>query len=117
MDEISAQHKDEVLRVQSLLAAGGIEGLHSSYFDMQLHGLWTPGSLDILCFVCSGFDVDNEPMLWNPGGTPALGDSSILSCVRCNLTIPFPCGSWQSEKLMETMRGIARGGMGWDDSE
>ena len=112
IDEISAEHKERVQEVQSLLAAGGIEGLHSFYFDMQLHRRWIPGSPDILFFVCSGFDVDNKPMLWNPGGTAAPGDSSILSCVRCNLTIAFPCRSWQSEKLMEIVRRIDNGGIG-----
>ena len=106
IDEISAEHKEEVLRVQSILAAGSEGELHSFYFDMQLHGLWIPGSLDILCYVCSGFDVGNEPMIWNPSGTPCEVECSILSCFQCTFTIPFPCGSWRSETLMESMRWI-----------
>ena len=114
---ISAEHQEQVQEVQSLLAAGGIEELHSFYFDMQIPGLWIPGSLDILCFVCAGFDVGNGTMIWNPGGTPCDGECSILSCFQCTFTIPFPCGCWSSEALMETMQWTAKGGMGWDDFE
>ena len=111
--DISVEHKEEVFRVQKLLAEGGVEVLHSFYFDLLLYGLWTPGSLNIHCYVCADFDGDREWMEWNPGGTPRDGECSILCCFLCSFTMPFPCGDWRSEDLLKTLRWIADHGEDW----
>ena len=115
IDEISAEHKERVQEVQSLLAAGGLEVLHSYYFNMLLHETWNPGSLGVRCLVCDEFDIDTGPMHRLTCGPSDLMKCSVLFCYHCTFSIPFPYGIWRSETLIETMRWIAKGGMGWDD--
>ena len=114
VQSISVDEQRRVQEVQNLLATG-IEQLMLFYFDIQRHGFMVPGSVDVKCYVCDEFGIDDESMMWDyarrVGASGEEDRVTILYCESCEFTFPWPCLSLMPEKLMETMRLIAEGGI------
>ena len=106
--EIASVSDEQMRRVEELqkLLATGIDQLLLFYFDMQLHGLAIPGSLNIRCYVCDQFNISTESMLWDSISWDGIVVTTI-TCNRCEFAVPWPCGNLRSEDLAVGMIFLA----------